>query len=306
MSAPAGWYPDPQHPLPGSPPQQRYWDGQAWTEHVAPIAQPTSHPGYPQPTYGRGSAVRRPVPAYSPPSSPLWHRALRHAQPYGSQPYGQPVGPPTTPDGVPLAGWWHRVGAYVLDAIMLTLIVGVLAFPFFRDLFSAFGDFLDETMRPPRTAAPTPSSAQLELDIAGPAIAIAAISLAVNLVYTIGFLMWKQATPGKLAVGLRVRLRETPDLPLSAVLLRWATQSAIPGLVGLIPFIGFLGAIFTLLDGLWPLWDDKNQAIHDKVARTNVVRARRSSGGEVEAHAGLLLGDAPQLARRGRRCGRAG
>ena len=42
MSAPAGWYPDPQPPAPGSPQQQRYWDGQSWTTHVAATAlQPT-------------------------------------------------------------------------------------------------------------------------------------------------------------------------------------------------------------------------------------------------------------------------
>ena len=57
-------------------------------------------------------------------------------------------------------------------------------------------------------------------------------------------------------------------------MLRWATQSAIPGLLGMVPFLGFLGGIFSLLNVLWPLWDDKNQALHDKVAKTNVVRAR--------------------------------
>lgn len=30
---PAGWYPDPEQPG-----QQRYWDGQQWTEHRAPLA----------------------------------------------------------------------------------------------------------------------------------------------------------------------------------------------------------------------------------------------------------------------------
>jgi hypothetical protein len=33
MSTPAGWYPQPDG-------QQRYWDGQQWTEHLAPIASP--------------------------------------------------------------------------------------------------------------------------------------------------------------------------------------------------------------------------------------------------------------------------
>ena len=35
MSTPPGWYADPNQPG-----QQRYWDGNAWTEHVAPAGGP--------------------------------------------------------------------------------------------------------------------------------------------------------------------------------------------------------------------------------------------------------------------------
>jgi len=35
QTTPAGWYPDPQNPA-----QQRYWDGAAWTQSVAPMAPP--------------------------------------------------------------------------------------------------------------------------------------------------------------------------------------------------------------------------------------------------------------------------
>ena len=31
----------------------------------------------------------------------------------------------------------------------------------------------------------------------------------------------------------------------------------------------------TILNYLWPLWDDKNQALHDKIVKSRVVRARR-------------------------------
>jgi uncharacterized RDD family membrane protein YckC len=42
------------------------------------------------------------------------------------------------------------------------------------------------------------------------------------------------------------------------------------GLFGLTPFINpFLSTV----DGLWPLWDKENRAIHDALARTRVVRA---------------------------------
>jgi uncharacterized RDD family membrane protein YckC len=36
--------------------------------------------------------------------------------------------------------------------------------------------------------------------------------------------------------------------------------------------LALVGSSFgTLIDCLWPLWDDKKQAIHDKVVATNVV-----------------------------------
>ena len=44
-----GWYPDPQ-----TPGMQRYWDGQAWTEHTAPMGQQAGGTqGYGQPGYGQ-------------------------------------------------------------------------------------------------------------------------------------------------------------------------------------------------------------------------------------------------------------
>ena len=44
MSTPAGWFPDPQ-----APGQQRYFDGQAWTEH--------SEPQRPMPTMEQRHAI---------------------------------------------------------------------------------------------------------------------------------------------------------------------------------------------------------------------------------------------------------
>ena len=103
---------------------------------------------------------------------------------------------------------------------------------------------------------------------------IGLINAAVSFAYSVGFLMWKQATIGKLVVGLRVRLRERPGpMPLGTVLLRWVGQFG-PGLLGIVPYVGGLSGLYSLLDDLWPLWDDKRQALHDKVAKTNVVRIR--------------------------------
>jgi uncharacterized RDD family membrane protein YckC len=41
-----------------------------------------------------------------------------------------------------------------------------------------------------------------------------------------------------------------------------------------VPLVGLLSSLFSLFDVLWPLWDGNKQALHDKVAKTNVVRSR--------------------------------
>jgi hypothetical protein len=74
VSAP-GWYPDPQ-----SPGQLRYWDGSAWTTHVAaPTSTETTSPGT-NPT----PPVTTPGPLGGPPGGPT----------HGPSPYGQPLFPP--------------------------------------------------------------------------------------------------------------------------------------------------------------------------------------------------------------------
>ncbi|WP_081795016.1 RDD family protein [Nocardioides sp. URHA0020] len=56
-------------------------------------------------------------------------------------------------------------------------------------------------------------------------------------------------------------------------MLRWLTQFG-PSLLGAVPYVRYLPSVYSLLDGLWPLWDGKRQALHDKAARPNVVRTR--------------------------------
>ena len=45
---------------------------------------------------------------------------------------------------------------------------------------------------------------------------------------------------------------------------RWAVPAAV----------NFLCGFFSIIDGLWPLWDHRNQALHDKVARSVVIRVQ--------------------------------
>ena len=280
MSSQPGWHLDPVPPQPGQPTQLRYWDGTRWTEHVAP-AQPPAQQAAQQPA--------QPAQPAQPPgqhAQPPQHPAEAAVQ-YGAAPayagiYGAPYAgterrAATTPDGVPLAGWWQRVLAYVLDAIIVGLVAGIIALPWVREVLDVYVDWFDQAMRAGGTGTGTGGSidtAQLQRDLAGPLAYIVGIQLVLGFCYHVGFLRWKQATPGKLVVGLRVRLRDRPGpMSLGTVLMRWLGQFAV-GIFGLIPFVGSLTGLYSLLDVLWPLWDDKRQAVHDKIAKTNVVRIR--------------------------------
>ena len=256
MTTQPGWHPDPVPPQLGQPAQLRYWDGTRWTEHTSPAQDPAATGPYgaaPAPYQGQYGA------AYAGTSAAA---------------YGYDGGKSTTtPDGVPLAGWWQRVGAYLIDALILGIVAGVLTVPWLRDIYHAYRDWFDDAINSADTGGAV-DTGQLQRDIAGPLAIVALINLAVGLAYHVGFLMWKQATPGKLALGLRVRLREQPGpMPLGTVLVRWASQFGV-GILGLVPYIGTVVGLYPLLDVLWPLWDDKRQAIHDKLAKTNVVRTR--------------------------------
>ena len=288
---PAGWYDDPQDPA-----QLRYWDGVIWSSHVSPKISPAVE----RSTIGMPYGV---IPAAARPQSPGSQGAQGprtvqdgFASPqqgqgqqghtgnewpaYGQGPgaLGQPTqgwqsqGLATTPDGVVLSGWWKRVLARILDGF----IVWILALPFtytaLKRTVIVFNDYLQQVI----TAADAGSAAPVQptAELTSALMPVTLTVLVFYLVYEIGFLTWRGATPGRMIVGISVRLRDTPGPPpLVAVLKRTAVKDG-GSILGAVPFlkaVSPLFSLFTLVDDLWPLWDPKKQAIHDKVAATNVV-----------------------------------
>jgi len=237
---PAGWYPDPApQTLPG---RQRYWDGGQWTQHV-----------------------HDPQPVYAPPVYP----SQQYAQPYAPV----PVPVPTTPDGQQLSGWWRRVLAQVLDSLVLAPVwIGILA-AFVAGRWDEISTWFDDYSSALDAGTTPPPAPDLFQPFSTEMLGLAAAYVVVLAIYTLGFWRWKQATPGKLMVGLRIRRRETPGpMPWPTMLARFLFVQAL-ALGAYVPWLGFLFLIAGLLDYLWPLWDEKKQALHDKVARTNVVLA---------------------------------
>ena len=49
----------------------------------------------------------------------------------------------TTADGVPLAGWWWRVLAAVIDNVLLSTVVTIVGGPVWLPIYEAFAAYLE-------------------------------------------------------------------------------------------------------------------------------------------------------------------
>ncbi|GAB3937356.1 hypothetical protein GCM10029976_050280 [Kribbella albertanoniae] len=254
---------------PQKPAQDRPVYGQPGPQQ--PQQPQTQQPQYGQPQYGQ--------PQYGQPS--------QHGQPaqFGQQ--GYPAYPQqqggygypgqnrfATPDGQPLSGWWRRVAARIIDNIL----AGIIALPFTGyfvwQYIQWLGDYFQTVFDAAAAGAPPPSSTSaLPPEVYKWMIPITLISAAVAFAYEFFFLTKKGATPGKMALSIAVRMRERPGLPSNVAIAKRAGFAAAIGVLGLVPLVGTLLSLVALLNYLWPLWDDKKQALHDKLAETNVVRS---------------------------------
>ncbi|MGI8577799.1 MAG: RDD family protein [Nocardioidaceae bacterium] len=182
---------------------------------------------------------------------------------------------PSTPDGVPLASWWSRVGARLLDVIFVSIIGLPVTGYFYYRYFGAYTTWMQQLSADASAGRPQ-FSFTLPNSVLHWLLVIAVLSIVVGVAYEAYFLRCSGATPGKQIAGISVRLRDTPGpMPMTAIWRRVGVMYGL-GVLGDIPVVGVLFAIVNLLNYLWPLWDGKKQAWHDKVASTNVVQGPRA------------------------------
>lgn len=148
-----------------------------------------------------------------------------------------------TVTGLMLAGWWRRVGATFSDNLIL-LLPSVLVYSLF---------------------------AQLDGYVVGALVALFATG-----VYTVRFLSGVRGqTLGNRVAASRVRDAQTgQQLTFMQAFKRWGFI-AIYTLVlfGPEPVAQVVFYVLFLADGLYPLYDARNQTLHDKFAGTIVVIA---------------------------------
>ena len=62
-----------------------------------------------------------------------------------------------TADGVPLASWWWRVLAVVIDYLITTAIVTVITFPVWRSLYATMVSYFNAVMDAQRSGVAPPT-----------------------------------------------------------------------------------------------------------------------------------------------------
>lgn len=216
----------------------------------------------------RAMEARPPHQPAPPPQPPA--RAPQHPAP--APPPGGPVPPggwhepiPAAPVPGELAGWWSRVGAALIDALVITVPAVALLALVLLLLAGPLG-------------AVTISDSDTGL-LVGILVVVVSLLLLMSAIFVTALLyapltMRREGshngqTWGKQLLGIRVvRMSGEPQTFASAAAREAGVKFLLFGVVG-----GTLASIPTILDWLWPLWDDGNRALHDMVVDTRVIRA---------------------------------
>ncbi|EAS43053.1 RDD family protein [Photobacterium profundum] len=131
-------------------------------------------------------------------------------------------------------GFWSRVGATLIDTIIIVMISAPLMYMFYGDSYLYSDDFV-----------------------------LGFVDVIMNyifpLVAVIIFWTYKSATPGKMAIKAIIVDADTGKRP--------TTKQYI------IRYFGYFISTIPLCLGLmWVGWDNKKQGWHDKIAKTVVIR----------------------------------
>ncbi len=193
------------------------------------------------------------------------------SEPAPPAPYGGPVPPggwhrPIPAPAVPgeLAGWWSRAGASLVDAALVALPAVLVAGGIVALVAAVGGISFDD-------------------DGTGVLVGLLAVALSLLMVVATLFVTALLYAPltmrrrgarngqtwGKQLFGIRVvRMSREPSTFASAAAREVGAKLLLFGAAG-----ALLAWIPTIVDLLWPLWDDENQALHDMLVDTRVVRA---------------------------------
>jgi uncharacterized RDD family membrane protein YckC len=202
-----------------------------------------------------------PPPPAAPPSYPLppppgSYPGGGYPPPQGQYPRPDGFGGPG-PGGAPYATWGTRLGGYLIDVVIFIPVFVILAILFrHTNVLSVHFNMRNNGTQQRRTFS------LLSVVLTGVA----------DLVYVTVLCGGRRGqTVGMMAVGIRVVQDATYDVVGYGRALGRGLVEQVFRLLGSATFI--LGVVW-LLDMLFPLWDKKRQTLHDKIAKTVVLRVR--------------------------------
>ena len=146
--------------------------------------------------------------------------------------------PATLGDVTKYTGFWPRVGASLIDTIIMIvitypLLIAIYGWGYLEEtsLFVGFADFI--------------------------------ISWVFPLISVIVFWVYRQATPGKMAISARIVDARTGDKPTMKQFI--------------VRYLGYIVSTIPLGLGLfWIAWDKKKQGWHDKLSGTVVISPKEN------------------------------
>jgi len=164
---------------------------------------------------------------------------------------------PVGPGGAPLADFGERFLAFLLDRLILTAITLVPTILLMVAFIVPYVHAVEGLSR-----GQTADFGTFLLTFSGIFLGIFGINVLATYLYEVSYQLRNGVTVGKRVMKLRIVDAETGQpMGLSAARKRWGIQL-------LFSFAGLVG----YLDGLWQLWDQQKQTLHDKVAHTVVVK----------------------------------
>ncbi len=157
------------------------------------------------------------------------------------------------------ASWPIRLVAYLIDDILPTIGGVLMVIGFFLGLISLFED------------GDVGGEVSTALIIAG--VFFLVLGAGILIAYLVWWLivLGRAQTPGKQIVGIRAVNYAGEPLGWGMMFVR---EFLVKGLLFGILYGLTLGIMF-FVDNLWPLWDENNQTLHDKVVSTYIVHMPR-------------------------------
>lgn len=224
------------YPDPSGAADERFWDGSNWSQATrrAPAPQPT----------GTQDPVGSPQQGRPGPHQGAQHPGGFYQQQHQPQP------------AMRIAGWWWRVLAYIIDGAILYLPLTLLQTWIMGDTWELYLSWVTRVAQ--GYSDPVPGEFLWAAVISG------LVGLLVWFLYRGLLVGWKGGSLGQLVLGMRV-IREGDQSLAVPSMGRAFGRTAAFLLMSYVPILG-------LVNILWPLGNPQRQALHDRMAKTLVLK----------------------------------